>query len=147
MTSLFQFLVCHRPRHLAATLIASCIGILACSSSPVAPFLVKYQVPVEGPKVVFLAASEQDDRIAEALRAAGFEVAPKWKTGEYKLRVDVGGVRANRDCGSSNNIRYLLLQQGQRNSEGLQLKGRGWTGTCDPNIFDAMSEKLASYFP
>ncbi len=144
MTSPSRFPTYRPSKYQAAILLASLIGALACSTSLVAPFVVRYQVPVEGPKVVFLASSEQEARIESALKGAGFEITRTWQSGEYQLRIDVGAVHQSRDCGTLNNIRYQLISQGQ---EALQLKGRGWTGTCTPNIFDAMSEKLASYFP
>ena len=144
MTAPSRFPTCRPPKYRATVLLVFFAGALACSTSLVAPFVVRYQVPVEGPKVLFLASSEQKARIESALGAAGFDITRTWKSGEYQLRIDIGAIHQSRDCGTLNNIRYRLISQGQ---EALQLKGRGWTGTCTPNIFDAMSEQLASYFP
>jgi hypothetical protein len=40
------------------------------------------------------------------------------------------------------NVAYLL-RSGRRYE--MVIKGRGLTGSCTPNIFDALSQMLASY--
>ena len=59
MTAPSRFPTCRPPKYRATVLLVFFAGALACSTSLVAPFVVRYQVPVEGPKVLFLASSEQ----------------------------------------------------------------------------------------
>ena len=63
--------------------------------------------------------------------------------GTYTLIAKVGSKRGSSEpCGTTNNVVYDLRSGSGRV---LVIKGRGRTGTCKPNIFDDMSQKLAGY--
>ncbi len=55
----------------------------------------------------------------------------------------MGSSRQSHGCGTKNNVSYSLSAA---SIPVLQIKGRGFTGTCEPNIFDAMTATLASRF-
>ena len=46
-------------------------------------------------------------------------------------------------CGQKHNVSYSLAVHG---SNVMVIKARGWTGSCEPNMFDEMSAKLAESF-
>jgi hypothetical protein len=91
---------------------------------------------------VFLVASRQRERIAAALTEAGFKVSNS-ASAPYALEVGVGSNRARRGCGTKNNVSYTL---NTNNLSVLQIKARGYTGNCEPNVFDEMSATMASKF-
>jgi hypothetical protein len=46
-------------------------------------------------------------------------------------------------CGGTHNVIYTLEGNGQQL---MEIKGRGLTGDCIPNVFDDMSQMLSTYF-
>ena len=92
---------------------------------------------------VFLQATVQRPRVAESLRTAGIALADSYGEADYILNVTVGRRRGNQACGGTSNVAYIL---DGKVGHLMVMKGRGLTGTCIPNIFDAMSNKLSSYF-
>jgi hypothetical protein len=99
--------------------------------------------PLKENPAVYLLAGAQRPRVAESLRNAGVRLAESFAEADYILNVNVGRTRAAQACGGSSNIAYIL---DGRDRHLMVIKGRGFTGTCTPNIFDGMSQKLASYF-
>lgn len=113
---------------------------LSCSS-PVPPTMTRRSaIPFERGAEILLQAQRQRPRILQSLEAAGLKPVNERAESGYVLIVSVGGSRAGRDCGSVNNVAYDLRGSGQR----MVIKGRGNTGSCTPNIFDAMSRRLAA---
>jgi hypothetical protein len=118
-----------------ATAIAGLLGShLAASEEPAAP-----GVAVPEP-AVYLVAARQKARIAESLRRAGIRVADDILDSPALLRVTVGNEKSFRSCGTRNNVKYALRIGG---ATGVELKKAGWTGTCEPNVFDDLSAQLA----
>jgi hypothetical protein len=91
---------------------------------------------------VFVQATVQQGRIVESLRNAGIDAQDSLPGADYTLVVKVGRNRRSTQCGGISNVAYLLSGEGRYV---LVIKGRGLTGSCRPNIFDEMSEMLASY--
>ena len=89
---------------------------------------------------VYLVAARQKPRIADSLRSARVRVADDVLDAPMLLRVTVGDEKGFRDCGTRNNVKYSLRVGG---AEILGLAAVGWTGTCEPNVFDELSARLA----
>jgi hypothetical protein len=75
-----------------------------------------------------------------ALRRAGIVVVDDLLESSHQLRVTLGVDKSFRDCGTLNNVKYAMRLQRRTL---LELAGRGWTGECQPNVFDEMSRELA----
>ncbi len=112
----------------------------ACSSLVPATVTQSPSFPFEKDKGILLMATRQNGRIAQSLTDAGLKIVAKRSESEYALQVKVGSSRASTECGSINNVVYILNVEGRRV---VVIKGRGSTGSCTPNIFDDMSRKLA----
>jgi hypothetical protein len=113
-------------------------------TSPVPPTVTRAPTtPLNADPAIFLQATVQRSRIAESLRKAGVRLAESHAEADYILNVNVGRRRQTQACGGSSNIAYIL---DGRSGHLMVIKGRGLTGTCVPNVFDDMSQKLASYF-
>jgi len=54
----------------------------------------------------------------------------------------MGRNRWSTTCGGVSNVAYLPKSSGRYV---LVIKGSGLTGSCSPNVFDDMSQMLASY--
>jgi hypothetical protein len=127
-----------------AIAIAAQVVLGSGCTSPVPPTVTRTpRAPLEANPAVFLQASVQRPRVAESLRNAGVRLAESFAEADYILNVNVGRRRQTQACGGSSNIAYILDGRGRHL---MVIKGRGLTGTCTPNIFDDMSQKLASYF-
>ena len=127
-----------------AGLLVLLLAFLAACTTTV-PAVVTYgpAVPMDEAPLVRVSANEQLPRIEQSLRDAGLMVASRGADANYDLLVKVGGNRASKPCGPTTNIVYDLTIGGARV---LVIKGRGFTGTCQPNIFDDMSRMLETYF-
>lgn len=95
---------------------------------------------VDPSRAVYLVAARQKPRIAESLRRAQVQVVADILDSPALLRVTVGNEKGFRSCGTRNNVKYSLRIGVV---EALQLTEDGWTGTCEPNVFDALSARLA----
>ena len=113
----------------------------ACSSHVPATVTVSPQIPIKKGSTIFVLAQVQRERIVKSLVDAGLEVSDQWTGDGYSLTVQVGSSRGRQECGGTHNVAYTLSGAGQRL---MVIKGRGRTGSCNPNIFDDMSRKLAS---
>lgn len=90
---------------------------------------------------IFVSAPREDARIAESLDRAGLRVVHE--TGaQYILHVKIGVARKSQSCGTMNNVAYDL-RDAAKDQEVLLIEGRGWTGACEPSIWDEMSQLLA----
>jgi hypothetical protein len=129
---------------LLAGLIALQVALVSGCTSPVPPTVTR--PPTTSLKVhpaVYLQANVQRPRILDSLRNARIRIAGSFEEADYILTVEVGKRRVNMKCGGMHNLVYTLGGNGRQL---MGIKGRGLTGSCIPNIFDDMSEMLASYF-
>ena len=129
-------------RTLAAGLLL--LHVLAAGCTTVAaeapPASLSAAARAATPRTVFVMAARQKPRIVASLAAAGVEVSANLVAAGFTLRVTIGADQGFSDCGTRNNVKYSLRRQG---SIELELVEKGWTGTCEPNVFDALSVRLA----
>ena len=92
---------------------------------------------------VYLQASVQRPRMLGSLRNARIRISESFEEADYILTVVVGKRRVDMTCGGMHNIVYILSENG---FQLMEIKGRGLTGDCIPNVFDDMSQTLATYF-
>jgi hypothetical protein len=90
-------------------------------------------------RTIFVVAARQKPRIIRSLVAAGFDVRPNLLEAHGFLRVTVGSNQGWRSCGTRNNVKFSLKREGKPLLEFVE---KGWTGTCEPSVFDAMSAWL-----
>ncbi len=114
----------------------------ACATHVPATVTMSPNVPFKKGATVFVLAQRQRERIVESLTNAGLVVSDAWTGDGYSLTVRIGSRRGGQECGGTHNVAYTLSGAGQPL---MVIKGRGRTGTCEPNIFDDMSQKLASF--
>ena len=127
-----------------AVAIAAQVVLGSGCTSPVPPTVTRAPTtPLKANPAIFLQANVQRPRIAESLRKAGVHLSESYTKADYILNVKVGRRRSNQTCGGSSNIAYVL---DGRNRHLMVIKARGLTGTCAPNVFDDMSQTLATYF-
>ena len=92
---------------------------------------------------LFLVAAQQKAEISASLSAAGFELEDSLLTAPYFLRVTLGNEQGSRSCGALQGVKYSLRRDG---AEVLLVAGKGWSGSCQPNLFDLASRELAAAF-
>jgi hypothetical protein len=90
---------------------------------------------------LFLVAAQQKKEIAASLDAAGFEIADNLLHAAYFLRVTLGNEQGFRSCGTLQKVKYSLRSEDR---EVLLITTKGWTGSCQPNVFDVASHELAA---
>ena len=127
-----------------AGLIALQVVLVSGCTSPVPPTVTRPPaMSLTANPMIYLQASVQRPRILESLRNARIRVAGSFEEADYILIVVLGDRRVDMKCGGMHNIMYTLV--GER-VELMEIKGRGLTGECVPNVFDDMSQTLATYF-
>jgi hypothetical protein len=92
---------------------------------------------------LFLVAAQQKAEISASLRSVGFQLADDLLDAPYFLRVTLGNEQGSRSCGALQNVKYSLRRDG---IEVLSIAGKGWSGSCQPNVFDLASRELAAAF-
>jgi hypothetical protein len=128
---------------LAVAIALQVVFVSACKS-PVPPTVTRAPtMALEPNPAIFVQATAQRPRIEESLRQAGVRLAESYGDADYILNVSVGRRRGNLACGGTSNVAYIL---DGRTGHLMVMKGRGLTGTCTPNIFVDMSQKLVTYF-
>jgi len=128
---------------LCLSLLVLPLGVIsACATRVPATITRTSLVPIQPGTRIYVIAQSQSQRIVKSLVDAGSEVSDRWTGEGYSLTVSIGSSRARRSCGTVNNISYVLNGDGQRL---MVLKGRGATGSCEPNVFDDMSRMFAAY--
>ena len=132
-----------RPFSLAG-LIALQVVLGSGCTSPVPPTVTRAPVTsLSAHPAIYLQANVQRPRILDSLHGAGIRTTNSLEEADYILAVDVGERRVNMKCGGMHNIVYILSGDG---FPLMEIKGRGLTGECVPNVFDDMNQTLATYF-
>jgi hypothetical protein len=98
--------------------------------------------PYTNLRKVFVVSPRQKSEVVRSLLAAGFDVRRNLLEAGTTLRVTVGGNQGWRDCGTRNNVQYVLKRDA---SELANLVEKGWTGSCQPSVFDALSQRLMEW--
>jgi hypothetical protein len=127
---------------LLVLVLSGSILSMSCSTTVPATITWSLSTPLDGEPAVFVVAVSQREPINRSLEKAGVRVIESG-VAPYSLRVKIGSSRGTRECGSKNNVNYLLSAYG---STVLGMKGRGWTGDCQDNMLDEMSALLAAQF-
>ncbi len=127
---------------LAVVIVLQLVLLPGCATPVPATVTRAPASPLKSNPRIFLRATVQRQRIADALRDAGLRTAESFNDFDYTLEVRVGRNRRSTTCGGVNNVAYLLKSSGRYV---LVIKGRGLTGSCSPNVFDDMSQMLASF--
>ena len=96
------------------------------------------QESIDGP--LYLIAAKQKVEIAAALERAGVKLTDDLLDSGAVLRVTLGVQKSVKACGAASNVKYAVRRDGETL---LELRGSGWTGTCEPLVFDEMSALLA----
>lgn len=126
-----------------AVVIALQLVLLPGCTTPVPATVTRAPTsPLKSNPRIFLEAAVQRQRIADALHDAGLRTAESFNDFDYTLEVRMGRNRWSTTCGGVSNVAYLPKSSGRYV---LVIKGRGLTGSCSPNVFDDMSQMLASY--
>jgi len=116
------------------------VMLMACSNIP-PKITMPAMAPIDVSEAFYVVAERQKPEIEKALKKEGIKVAARAFDAGYQLRVRVGTNRRTLDCGSVNSVTYQLMKGG---AEVLGMKGRGPTGSCDPNIFDQMTQAIVA---
>lgn len=130
-------------RPVVLTIVAlSTLALSFGCTSPVPPTVTKPpRTSLKHNPLLFVQATRHQQQITESLHSAGLQLASSFADADYALEVRVGNGRGGGSCGGTSNVAYILRE----GTVVMVIKGRGETGSCTPNIFDEMSEKLASY--
>jgi hypothetical protein len=119
------------------------VAVGGCAS--IVPPQTKVFAPIDpgiAPRV-FVTTNEERETVVAALERAGFSITSDLRKTPLVLAVRLGGRRSTRGCGSIRNVVYDLRHAGVRIA---LIKGRGWAGSCTPNILLDMSAELARLF-
>jgi hypothetical protein len=130
------------PRARVAALSA-CALLAACAVVSAPRIVLAPARPLPEAPRIYLAPGMQRGAVLRSLGRAGFSVTRDPSASRYTLDVDVGSPLRLEDCGSFANVRYVLYSRGRKL---VEIAARGWTGTCEESIFDAMSRLLATQF-
>jgi hypothetical protein len=114
-------------------------AILAGCADRASQIRVVEQLPRGADPFIFVTAARQKNEVVRALRTAGFRLVDAQVDGAYLLRVTVGIDQDSQACGTLNNVRYALRVERR---DIIEAVAKGWTGTCEPNIFDTVSREL-----
>jgi hypothetical protein len=127
----------------AALVIAAILGLAACANTvpPRTDWGPSRELNLE-PRI-FVTASSQLERTKESMTKNRFTLVGSEREANYLLQVDIGSPRDPLDCGATNEVTYTLSAGPERV---LVIKGRGKTGSCEPNVLDDMSLHLRSVF-
>lgn len=145
----------------AQALVLLLLAALAAAACGTVPPTVTHQTPIafEPDPLIYVSAQHDRERVAESLERAGLRLTTG-PDAKYVLLVDTGSQKGTRGCGKLRNVRYevrvvpepsgrgafspLALTVGDRSA--LEIKARGWTGSCEPSVYDEMSDFLAREF-
>jgi len=124
-------------KHLIIVLLSLVIG--GCSSSTKPKFEAIEPLPRGSETPIFITAARQKEAIKQALRNVGFNIVDHLEDSERMIRVTIGAEQGSRACGTLHNVRFQLRIESHDVAE---VRGQGWTGTCQPNILDELSRTL-----
>ena len=123
--------------------IVTAISIaMACASTAPARVTRAPRVPLDANAHFFVTATQQRDRVLQSLDNANLVSTDEWADARYSLEVKFGGSRSKDSCGSVHNVIYRIYEDSRRI---MEVKGRGATGACHPNILDDLSRVLAQH--
>lgn len=122
-------------------LILSAIPMLVgCAAATIAPQVQIFEPLPQGRDTpIYVTAARQKEAIKQSLRKAGFHIVDRLEGSALIMRVTIGAGQGTEPCGTLNNVRFQLRSQGNNTAEAT---AKGWSGTCQPNVFDAISHEM-----
>lgn len=126
----------------------SCAALLllvatACTTAVPPYSRVFAPIDPELPRRLYVSSTGERGAVVDALTRNGFSIATDLRETPLTLSVRLGGKRSTQACGSVRNVVFELLHAGIRIAV---IKGRGRTGSCQPNILVEMGAELARLF-
>lgn len=116
---------------------ASPLLLNGCRSTPEHP--PEIEIAKVADPTIFLVSAKEKDAVRASLERAGFAVESDHLATPHFLRVTIGSPKDFLPCGKKHNVRYELAIGGKRV---IDMRRSGYTGTCVPNVLDALSEDL-----
>jgi hypothetical protein len=114
------------------------VALLGCISTAEPQIVIRNHDPIAGP--LYLIAAKEKREIRESLSQAGVDLTDDLVAATAVLRVTLGVEKSHKGCGAYSNVKYAVRINRERL---LELTGAGWTGTCEPLIYDEMSALLS----
>jgi len=131
-------------RHAAHLSLAFALAVGIGCTTPVPPQTrVLSTIAPDVPMKLYVMTNDELGAVVEQLERAGFEIANDPTNAPGVLHVRLGSSRGSRECGLNRNASFDLRLNSVRVAV---IKGRGYTGTCSPNILGAMSTELARLY-
>jgi hypothetical protein len=122
------------------TILFLLMSIALAGCSPVTPEVQVFEPLPHGIDTpIYVTAARQKDKIKRALRDAGFRIVDRMEDSLRLMRVTMGVDQGTQTCGTLNNVRFQLRYEGRNVVEAT---AKGWTGSCQPNIFDEVSREM-----
>ena len=119
------------------------LGAAACTT-PVPPSTrVLGLLDPQLERLLYVTTNAERETVIADLEFAGFRTTSQTHTTPLVLVVKLGNVRRTQPCGSLRNVLYQLHQGGFLVAV---IRGRGWTGSCDPGILREMNAELVHLF-
>ncbi len=116
------------------------LSIFLAGCSPIAPEVRIFEtLPRSIDTPIYVTAARQKGEIIRALRDAGFHIVDHMEDSLRLMRVTIGADQGSQPCGTLNNVRYQLRFEGRNVAEA---SAKGWTGSCQPNIFNEVSREM-----
>lgn len=114
------------------------IALSGCASDGPPP-KTEFTLPQGLATPIYVTAARQKADIIQSLRKAGFTIVDRMEDSDHLLRATIGVDQGSKDCGTRNNVRYQIRNQERTVAEA---SAKGWTGSCQPNVFDEVSRSL-----
>ena len=125
-------------RTLCVVFFLSLVMAIGCTTVP-PRITMNPTAPIDPAKEFFVSANIQQDEIVKALHSAGVKTTNRSFLAGYQIDVRVGRARRTFDCGTLNSVHYTVEQDGKKL---MEIRGRGRTGNCKPNIFDHITAMI-----
>jgi len=130
-------------RRRRGALLPLLLGAIACTT-PVAPRArVLGLIDPDLERILYVTTNAEHENVVAELEFAGFDTTRDTRETALVLVVKLGSVRRSSPCGSLRNVSYVLHQQG---FVVAVIKGRGWTGSCQPSILRDLNAELVHLF-
>lgn len=118
-------------------------GLVACTTYVAPTTRVLGLIDPDLDRLLYVTTNAERENVIADLELAGFATTIDARATPLVLVVKLGSVRQSKSCGALRNVIYQLRHGGVVVAV---IKGRGWTGSCDPSILRDMNAALAHLF-
>jgi hypothetical protein len=118
-------------------------GAVACTTAVPPRTQVLGLLDPDLDRLLYVTTNAERENVIADLELAGFATTIDARETPLVLVVKLGSPRRSKTCGSLRNVIYQLRNAGV---VAAVIKGRGWTGSCDPSILREMNAALAHLF-